>query len=430
MQTIIYPDRSEWAALTQRPVQDIDDVMSIVTPIVNTVRREGDQALRHYTRVFDRADPARFLVSAEEFDAAQAAVAPALRTAIETAKKNIEAFHVPAGRSANPVETMPGVVCWKRLVPIERVGLYVPGGATPLFSTALMLGVPARLAGCPDVVLCTPPREDGSVAPEILVAARMSGIDSVYRVGGAQAIAAMAYGTESIPRVFKIFGPGNQYVTAAKQLALRAGVSVDMPAGPSELLVIADDTADPEFVAADLLSQAEHGPDSQVIVVTTDRGLADDVVNAATRRLESLPRRDVAARALESARAIVVREIDDAVAFSNLYAPEHLILSARNADALSEKVTAAGSVFIGPFTPEAAGDYASGTNHTLPTNGAARAWSGLSTEDFMKSITFQKISEEGLRTLGPVVERMASAEKLDAHGKSVRVRLERLEVKR
>ncbi len=423
MQVIRYPEPARWPELTRRPVFDWSALEVQVQPIVEAVARSGDEALRRFTRQFDGVTLEHFAVPEAEFDAAERTLAPELKDAIGQAAANIERFHAAQAEAVQVVETMPGVRCWRKALPIERVGLYVPGGSAPLFSTVLMLAVPARLAGCARVVLCTPPRTDGSVHPAILFAARLAGIAEVYRVGGAQAIAAMALGTESVPRVDKIFGPGNQYVTAAKQLVQRQGVAIDLPAGPSEVLVVADDTAVPAFVAADLLSQAEHGPDSQVVLVALSEALLEATLDELEAQLATLPRADIARQALAHSRAIVVRTPDEALAFANAYAPEHLILALAEAERWAGEVQHAGSVFLGHYTPESAGDYASGTNHTLPTNGYARAWSGVSLDSFVRKTTFQHITPEGLQRLGPIVETMAAAEALEAHRRAVSIRL-------
>ncbi len=423
MQIIRYPDPARWPELTRRPVFDWSALEAQVQPIVEAVAREGDAALRRFTRHFDGVELEHLAVPEAEFDAAEASLEPALKDAIRQAAANIERFHAAQAETVQVVETMPGVRCWRKALPIERVGLYVPGGSAPLFSTVLMLAVPARLAGCARVVLCTPPQRDGSVHPAILFAARLAGVAEVCRVGGAQAIAALALGTESVPRVDKIFGPGNQYVTAAKQLVQRQGVAIDLPAGPSEVLVVADDTAVPAFVAADLLSQAEHGPDSQVVLVALSEKLLEAALAELEAQLDALPRADIARQALAHSRAIVVRTPDEALAFANAYAPEHLILALAEAERWAEAVRHAGSVFLGHYTPESAGDYASGTNHTLPTNGHARAWSGVSLDSFVRKTTFQQITAAGLQRLGPVVETMAAAEALEAHRRAVSIRL-------
>jgi len=425
MQTFSYPDPSTWPALQQRPAAaEAPQVTARVRDIFARVQQGGDTALLALTAELDQAKLTSVLVSADEMAAAAAQVPAELQAAIRQAKANIEAFHAVQRQPVLQVETMPGVLCSRRAVPVQRVGLYVPGGTAPLFSTLLMLGVPARLAGCPEVVVCTPPQPDGTISPVILYVAQLLGINTVVKAGGAQAIAALAVGTATVPAVDKIFGPGNRYVTAAKQLAAAAyGVAIDMPAGPSEVLVIADDTSNPAFVAADLLSQAEHGPDSQVVLLSTSATVLAQVESQLQQQLQTLPRREVAAQALANSRALLLNDAAAMLAFSNQYAPEHLILAVDNADELAAAVTNAGSVFLGHMTPEAVGDYASGTNHTLPTNGYARQYSGVSLDSFVKNITFQRLSASGLRALGPVVEVMAEAEGLMAHARAVTVRL-------
>ncbi|MFC6223271.1 histidinol dehydrogenase [Hymenobacter artigasi] len=429
MQLYSYPDSSLWAALQQRPAAaEAPQVAARVRAIFEQVRAGGDAALLTLAAELDKATLTSLLVSDAEFAAAAAQVPAELQAAIRQAKTNIEAFHTAQREPELRVETMPGVMCSRRAVPVQRVGLYVPGGSAPLFSTLLMLGVPARLAGCPEVVVCTPPQADGSVSPVILFVAQLLGIDKVVKAGGAQAVAALALGTASVPAVDKIFGPGNRYVTAAKQLAAAEfGVAIDMPAGPSEVLVIADASANPAFVAADLLSQAEHGPDSQVVVLSDSSAVLEQVQAEVVRQLALLPRRDVAAQALASSRAILLADATSMLEFSNQYAPEHLILATDNADALAAQVTNAGSVFLGHLTPEAVGDYASGTNHTLPTSGYARQYSGVSLDSFVKKITFQRLSAQGLQALGSVVEIMAEAEGLAAHARAVTLRLASLD---
>ena len=397
---------------------------SAVSAILEDVRSNGDAALREYSRRFDGVVIDELAVTEDEFLTAEAAVPKELKQAIAVAKANIEKFHEIEQERPRIIETSPGVECWKRQLPIEKVGLYVPAGSAPLFSTVLMLALPAKLAGCREIVLCSPPDADSSINAATLYSARLCGVTSVYKIGGAQAIAAMAFGTETIPRVYKIFGPGNQYVTEAKLQVLREGVAIDMPAGPSEVAVLADDTCVPAFVAADLLSQAEHGPDSQVVLVSESRDVIDSVLVEVERQIETLPRRDIASIALQNSKAILAASIAEGMELLNDYAPEHLILAVRDAAEVAESVVNAGSVFIGNYSCESAGDYASGTNHTLPTNGAARAFSGVSTASFMKTVTYQCLSEEGIRSLGPVVETMAAAEGLDAHRNAVSIRRE------
>ncbi len=420
MNIIPFPDRLEWPALLARPVQSTQQIEAAVAPILARVRSGGDAALIELAQKFDKVDLSEggLEVPLSELDTAESQLSEELKAAIGQAYKNIRLFHERQKQPIEKVETMPGVMCWRKSVGIEKVGLYIPGGTAPLFSTVLMLGVPAQLAGCREVVLCTP-----SNHPAIYFAAKLVGITKVFRIGGAQAIAAMAYGTESVPRVYKIFGPGNQYVTSAKMLVAKEGMAIDMPAGPSEVAVYADDSAIPAFVAADLLSQAEHGADSQVLLVSTSKQLVTMVNLALPTQLSRLPRRDLAAKALENSKAILVENEADAIDLLNAYAAEHLILSVDNAEAVAEKIINAGSIFLGNYTPESAGDYASGTNHTLPTNGFARAYSGVSLDSFVKKITIQHITPEGLQELGPVVEAMAEAESLDAHKRAVSVRL-------
>lgn len=427
MKYIENPLRADWPALLQRPVMDTQSLDAAVMPVLEAVRREGDAAVRRFTQQFDGVALDALLVSKEEIAQGTASLDEDLKAAIQTAANNIRTFHHRQYQPEEPIETMPGVLCWRRSTPIERVGLYVPGGSAPLFSTVLMLGIPAQLAGCSQIVLCTPPRKDGTVHPAILFAASLVGVTHIVKAGGAQAIAAMAYGTESIPAAYKIFGPGNQYVTTAKQLVSRQGVAIDMPAGPSEVLVCADDTANPEFVAADLLSQAEHGPDSQVVLVAFNAATVERVKAAIDRQLPALPRRDIAAQALEHSIAIVMENEYEALHLINFYAPEHLILALEHPEVMAAGVINAGSVFLGHYSPESVGDYASGTNHTLPTNGYARAYSGVSLDSFLKKITFQQLTPEGLRNIGPTVERMAEAEELQAHRTAVTIRLQALE---
>jgi len=421
------PSPGLWADILKRPQFNTQHLEQAVAGILREVRRGGDAALRRYTARYDKVEIRELAATEEAFRDAQQALPDELKEAIRTAAMNIQRFHARQLEKVQKVETMPGVSCWRKSVPIDRVGLYIPGGTAPLFSTVLMLGVPAVLAGCEQVVLCTPPRSDGSIHPAILFSARLIGIEQVYRVGGVQAIGAMAYGTESVPEVYKIFGPGNQYVTAAKQLVAREGVAIDMPAGPSEVLVCADETARPAFVAADLLSQAEHGTDSQVVLVALQPGLLEAVQREVEAQLETLPRREIAEQALDNSVLLQMDDPQQAQALINFYAPEHLILSVAEAEAFAEGIRNAGSVFLGHFTPESVGDYASGTNHTLPTNGFARTFSGVSLDSFVKKITFQELSPEGLQALGPIVERMAEAEELIGHARAVGVRLEELD---
>jgi histidinol dehydrogenase len=418
-----YPDITEWSKLIKRPAIETAELEKKVKKILQKVKDNGDKAIRKYAKEFDGIKIKNILVAEKEIVAATNAVSDELKNAIQQAKKNIETFHTAQKEFVNKIETMPGIQCWRKSAGIEKIGLYIPGGSAPLFSTVLMLGVPAQLAGCKEIILCTPPSKDGSINPAILYTAQLCGITKIFKVGGAQAIAAMAYGTESIPNVFKIFGPGNQFVTMAKQLVQQQAVAIDMPAGPSEVLVIADETAVPEFVAADLLSQAEHGPDSQVILVTTSENVAEKVITAINEQLENLPRKEIAVKALQNSKIILVKTIDEAVAFSNQYAPEHLILSCKNEEKAAEQITTAGSVFLGNYSPESVGDYASGTNHTLPTNGYAAMYSGVSLDSFVKKITYQQLTKEGLENIGAAVTTMAAAEGLDAHKNAVTIRL-------
>ena len=423
MKILLNPSPEKWQKHLARPAMESAKIKEIVKPIFEKVARSGDKALRKFAKEFDHVKLDSLLASQEEIQAAAAQLSPELIEAIALAKSNIEKFHAAQATPELVVEVMPGVTCSRKSVPIQRVGLYIPGGTAPLFSTVLMLGVPAALAGCSEVVLCTPPNREGNIHPAILYTAQLVGISKIVKVGGAQAIAALTFGTESVPQVDKIFGPGNQYVTAAKQMATKYGVAIDMPAGPSEVLVYADETAIPAFVAADLLSQAEHGVDSQVVLVSTSEDLAKKVVAEIGLQLESLSRKDIAAKVLKNSCAVILEDTDSAIALINDYAPEHLILALANEEAILNKIYNAGSVFIGNFSPEAAGDYASGTNHTLPTAGYARNYSGVSLDSFVKKITYQKITPQGLQALGPSVEVMAANEQLDAHKNAVTLRL-------
>jgi histidinol dehydrogenase len=418
MEVLKYPNAQETVRILQRPLLDFTVIEARVKPVLEEVRLNGDFALRKFALEFDNVMMDDFQVSEAEIQAAAEALDPALRASIDQAYDNIFAFHSTQVREEEKVETMPGVTCWRKSVGIEKVGIYIPGGTAPLFSTVLMLGIPARIAGSKEVILCSP-----SSHPAIYYAALKCGVSKVYKIGGAQAIAAMAYGTESVPQVYKIFGPGNQYVTAAKQLVAKDGVAIDMPAGPSEVAVLADASAKPSFVAADLLSQAEHGIDSQVLLVTTSEPFFVAVEEEVKRQLEKLPRRELARQALENSRLVLVHSLEEAMSLLNQYAPEHLILAMDTPEAVADRVINAGSVFMGHYTPESCGDYASGTNHTLPTNGYAKAYSGVSVDSFVKKITFQQITVEGLQNIGPHVMRMAAAEELDAHGFAVQVRL-------
>lgn len=424
MKTYLYPPQSAWPTLLARPAMDTAQLEDAVIGILDDIRSTGDAAVKKYTARFDGAELTDLQVSNEELLRAESLLTNELKAAIRTAQRNIETFHAQQVVQPEVIETMPGVRCWRKNVGIEKVGLYIPGGTAPLFSTVLMLGVPARLAGCKEIVLCSPPNRDGQIHPAILFAAQLVGVTKIFKAGGVQAIGAMAYGTESVPQVYKIFGPGNQYVTAAKQRVSRAGTAIDMPAGPSEVLVCADESASPAFVAADLLSQAEHGADSQVVLVAFTENFVARVQQELELQVARLPRAEIARKALNNSMAIVVADYEEAVDLINAYAPEHLILSVQAVEIMAEQIINAGSVFMGNFTPESVGDYASGPNHTLPTNGHARAYSGVSLDSFVKKITFQQVSQEGLAILGPVVEEMAIAEELVAHQQAVRIRLE------
>lgn len=423
MRIIENPAAASWPTLLKRPAKDYTALQAGVKDILHEVRDGGDQALKVLTKRFDGVEITDFKVAIHALSSAGNKLSSKLTQAIEMAHQNIDRFHRAQQTQAVTIATMPGVHCWRKSVGIDKVGLYIPGGTAPLFSTVLMLAIPAKIAGCKEIVLCTPPDKDGNIHPAILFAANLCGITQIYKVGGAQAIAAMTYGTESIPAVYKIFGPGNAYVTVAKQLAVQEGLAIDMPAGPSEVLVIADEEATPAFVAADLLSQAEHGPDSQVILVTYTKKQATAIVNAVTEQLQSLPRKAFAEESISNSLALVVPDEVTAADLINFYAPEHLIISTKNARRFSDHITNAGSVFLGYFTPESAGDYASGTNHTLPTYGYARQYSGVSLDSFVKKITYQEISPDGLHQIGPGVMTMAAAEGLEAHRLAVAVRL-------
>ena len=429
MQVFIEPNKQDWEALLKRPNFDAAELLPKVQSILDAVALDGDAALFSLSETYDQVKLKALVIDATMIQAAEALVAPALKTAIQSAKVNIEIFHQAQLKKEEKIETMPGVWCWRKSVGIEKIGIYIPGGTAPLFSTVLMLGIPAKLAGCNEVVLCTPPRKDGTVDPAILYAAHLVGIQQIYTIGGAQAIAAMAYGTASVPKVFKIFGPGNQFVTAAKQLIQQQGVAIDMPAGPSEVCVYADETAVPAFVAADLLSQAEHGPDSQVLLIASNKQIVEQVQLEIEQQLANLPRQDFASKALGHSKAIVVASREDAIQLINAYAPEHLILSVDNALVVAEKIINAGSVFIGNYSPESVGDYASGTNHTLPTNGHAKAYSGVSVDSFVKKITFQQLTETGLKNIAQTVIQMASGEQLEAHAQAVAIRVKDIESK-
>lgn len=423
MQKILYPRREEWSELLKRPALRTEELFGTVQTLIDQVRSGGDAAVLALEERFDKVTLTQLEVTDREREEAAQAVSDELKAAIQLAAHNIETFHAAQRFEGKKVETQPGVTCWQQAVPIEKVGLYIPGGTAPLFSTVLMLALPARIAGCSEIILCTPPGRDGRVHPAVLYAAGVAGVQRIFKVGGVQAIAAMAYGTESIPKVYKIFGPGNQYVTAAKQLVSLRDVAIDMPAGPSEVEVLADASANPVFVAADLLSQAEHGADSQALLITTSSTLADAVEQEVARQLAELPRRDLAERALQWSKLIVVQHMDEAMEMTNAYAPEHLIIEAADYLQLATRVRHAGSVFLGSLTPESAGDYASGTNHTLPTNGYAKAYSGVCLDSYMRKMTFQEILPEGLLRIGPAIETMAAGEQLDAHRLAVTRRL-------
>lgn len=423
MKKIFYPSPAEWEELLKRPTLRTEELMETVKGLVEEVRQGGDQAVMALEEKFDKVSLSALEVSAEERQEAEQLVSEELKKAIRLAAGNIRRFHEAQRFEGVQVETQPGVTCWQKAVPIEKVGLYVPGGTAPLFSTVLMLAIPASIAGCKELVLCTPPMKNGRVHPAVLYAAGVAGVKRVFKIGGVQAIAAMAYGTESVPRVYKIFGPGNQYVTAAKQLVSLRQVAIDMPAGPSEVEVLADETANPTFVAADLLSQAEHGADSQAVLISTSEKLVEEVEREVARQLAELPRQEIAAKALQWSKLIVVRTMEEAMAMTNAYAPEHLIIEAADYLTLAQQVEHAGSVFLGSLTPESAGDYASGTNHTLPTNGYAKAYSGVCLDSFMRKMTFQEIRPEGLLRIGPAIETMAAGEALDAHRLAVTRRL-------
>ena len=424
---VTYPDKAQWADLLKRPVMNTEDLFDTVRSVINRVKAEGDRAVLAYEEQFDKVQLASLAVSEEEWAEADSLIDEELKQAIRLAKQNIETFHAAQRFEGKKVTTSAGVTCWQKAVPIEKVGLYIPGGTAPLFSTVLMLAVPAKIAGCGEIVLCTPPGRDGKVHPAVLFAAKVAGVSRIFKAGGLQAIASMAYGTESVPRVYKIFGPGNQYVTAAKQLVSLRDVAIDMPAGPSEVEVLADETANPAFVAADLLSQAEHGVDSQAMLITTSESLQQAVKAEVERQLELLPRKEIASKSLANSKLIVVRSLDEAIELTNAYAPEHLIVETADYLSVAERVVNAGSVFLGHLSPESAGDYASGTNHTLPTNGYAKAYSGVSLDSFIRKITFQEIQPEGIRHIGPAIEVMAANEHLDAHKNAITVRLKALQ---
>ena len=423
MKKILYPNQADWADILKRPVLNMETLRGTVCEVLDKIKAEGDKAVIEYEERFDKVKLESLAVTDAEMKEAEAQVPIELKVAILLAQRNIYTFHKKQKFESKKVETMEGVTCWQKAVGIEKVGLYIPGGTAPLFSTVLMLAVPARVAGCKEIVLCTPPNKEGKIHPAILYAAQVSGVSKIFKAGGVQAIGAMAYGTESVPKVYKIFGPGNQYVMAAKQQVSLHDVAIDMPAGPSEVEVIADETANPAFVAADLLSQAEHGVDSQVVLITTSEKLINEVEYEVQHQLARLPRWQMAEKSLANSKLVLVKDMEEAIAMTNEYAPEHLIIETSNYMELAEKVVNAGSVFLGSYTPESAGDYASGTNHTLPTNGYAKAYSGVSLDSFIRKITFQEINREGIQNIGPAIEVMAANEQLDAHKNAVSVRL-------
>lgn len=420
------PHKTEWSQLLKRPVMETERLFDTVRAVIREVRINGDRAVLKYEEQFDKVSLPALAVSEAEVEEAGSLIDEDLKAAIRLAHRNIEAFHSSQRFESQKVETAPGVTCWQKALPIEKVGLYIPGGTAPLFSTVLMLAIPARIAGCSEIVLCTPPGKDGRVHPAVLFAAKMAGVHHIFKAGGIQAIAAMAYGTESVPKVYKIFGPGNQYVTAAKQLVSLRDVAIDMPAGPSEVEVLADESANPVFVAADLISQAEHGVDSQAILITTSVSLQQAVKEEVERQLATLPRKEIAEKSLANSKLIVVNSLEEAIEMTNEYAPEHLIIETRDYESIVPHIINAGSVFLGSLTPESAGDYASGTNHTLPTNGYAKAYSGVNLDSFVRKITFQEITPEGIRHIGPAIETMAANEHLDGHKRAVSLRLQHL----
>tara|TARA_B100000809_G_scaffold73939_1_gene71713 strand:+ start:10371 stop:11660 length:1290 start_codon:yes stop_codon:yes gene_type:complete len=426
MKTYNKPNKSKWAILSKRPIIDEGELNKKVNIIINEVKRNGDKALIKYAKMFDNVELNQLTVSQQEIEKAYNNVSQKLKDAIQIAYTNIYKFHKAQQIKEEVIETTPGVKCWRKSIAIEKVGLYIPGGSAPLFSTILMLGIPAQIAGCKELVLCTPPNKNDKINPAILYTANLVGIHKIYKAGGAQGVAAMAYGTETIPQVYKIFGPGNQYVTKAKELVQQTGVAIDMPAGPSEVLVIADNTANPAFVAADLLSQAEHGADSQVILLSDDENMIKQCLKEVNIQVALLPRKEIALKALVNSKAIILNDLNKCISFSNQYAPEHLIIASLKANELVDKITNAGSVFLGNYSCESAGDYASGTNHTLPTNGYAKNYSGVSLDSFVKKITFQKLSKEGIKNIGKSIEIMAEAEELMAHKNAVTLRLKEI----
>ena len=426
MNLVINPSKKEWPGILQRPVFDAKSLMPMVQEVLNAIQEKGDQAVKDYTLSFDQVNLSSIQLNEDQINQIASTLDSHVKKAIEVAKINIEKFHQTQLQKVEKIETMPGVWCWRKSIGIEKVGMYIPGGTAPLFSTVLMLGIPASIAGCKEIILCTPPNKDGKIDAAIAYAAQLIGIKNIFTIGGVQAIGAMAFGTESVPKVYKIFGPGNQYVTAAKQLVQQYGTAIDMPAGPSEVCVWADETAIPSFVAADLLSQAEHGADSQVLLVASEEKIVEQIKQALDEQLLLLSRKDFAEKALANSKAIVIHETEQALALINEYAPEHLILSIQQAEMIAEKVWNAGSVFIGNYSPESVGDYASGTNHTLPTNGYAKAYSGVSVDSFVKKVTFQQLTERGLTNIAQTVMDMAKAESLDAHSKAVQIRVDHI----
>lgn len=427
MKIVKYPERSDWQRLLERPYIDVSKLNGTVADILDDVRKNGDDAVKRYEAKFDGVSLSSLAVTEEELDSAVNEVSGELKSAIELAHSNIEKFHMSQRMTVHKVETAPGVCCWQKGVAIQKIGLYIPGGTAPLFSTVLMLATPAKIAGCKDIILCTPPNKEGKVNPAILVAAKVAGVNRIYKIGGVQAIGAMAYGTETVPKVYKIFGPGNRFVMTAKQQVSLSDVAIDMPAGPSEVCVIADDSSNAEFVAADLLSQAEHGTDSQVLLISTSESMAEKVIKEIDRQIELLPRRDIAAQALENSICIVAHDSSEAMDISNAYAPEHLVIATEDYEELANKVVNAGSVFLGKYACESAGDYASGTNHTLPTHGYAMAYNGVNLDSYIRKITFQHITPEGVRSIGRAVEVMAENEMLDAHKNAMTVRLKNID---
>ncbi len=426
MKYIVYPSRNKWSKILKRPTQTFKEIETVVNKVFEDVQRNGDHAVRKYTKQFDKVSLSSIVVTEDEINTAVQKVSNELKEAIQLAASNIEKFHKAQQSKRVYQETMPGVVCWQEKRPIQKVGLYIPGGTAPLFSTVLMLAIPAKLSGCQEIILCSPPNKEGNIADEILYAANLCGVTSIYKVGGIQAISGLTFGTETIPKVYKIFGPGNQFVTVAKQMATKHGAAIDMPAGPSELLVMADDSANASFVASDLLSQAEHGIDSQVVLVSTSKKMIDDVSIALKKQLENLPRMDIAVKAIKNSTSILVNNFEEALALINEYGPEHFIVCTSDNNFFVDGIINAGSVFIGNYTPESAGDYASGTNHTLPTNGYSKAYSGVNLDSFSKSVTFQEISKIGIQNIGSSIELMAEAEGLQAHKNAVTLRLKEL----